>query len=104
MNEHHQAIQPSSRIDFLYNHEWADIPLEYRHGLKAIYHEIQESFDQLFGVEYKVLGIFPGASKREIKNAYRRAARKAHPDKGGSDAEMKRVNAAYKKALAAAKA
>ena len=34
----------------------------------------------------------------DLRKAYRDAARKAHPDMGGSDAAMQEVNAAYEKA------
>ena len=48
---------------------------------------------------YKVLGISPDASDEEIKKAYRRLAKKYHPDLNPGDAEaarkMKEVNAAY---------
>lgn len=43
---------------------------------------------------YDTLGIPPDASPEEIKHAYRKRARKAHPDKGGSTAEMALVNTA----------
>ncbi len=56
------------------------------------------------GEEHTLLGVDKDASKREVKNAYRRQARKLHPDKGGDEAAMKVLNAAYKKVLAAAKA
>ena len=48
---------------------------------------------------YKVLGIGPDASDEEIKRAYRRLAKKYHPDLNPGDAEaakkMQQVNAAY---------
>ena len=48
---------------------------------------------------YKVLGLSPDASDEEIKKAYRRLAKKYHPDLNPGDAEaarrMKEVNAAY---------
>ena len=48
---------------------------------------------------YKVLGISPDASDEEIKRAYRRLAKKYHPDLNPGDAEaakkMQQVNAAY---------
>ena len=44
---------------------------------------------------YDTLGIKPDASAADIKNAYRRRAGKAHPDKGGDGKEMAEVNRAY---------
>lgn len=48
---------------------------------------------------YSVLGVRPDASDEEIKQAYRRLAKKYHPDLNPGDAEaarkMQEVNAAY---------
>ena len=45
---------------------------------------------------YKVLGIRPGASKEEVKKAYRRLAREHHPDApGGSHESFQRISMAY---------
>ena len=46
---------------------------------------------------YRVLGIAPGASPREIRDAYRRRARMAHPDLAGDDSAswMRDLNAAW---------
>jgi len=43
---------------------------------------------------YKVLGVARDADAKTIKRAYRKAAMTAHPDKGGSEAEMANVNEA----------
>jgi len=45
----------------------------------------------------QVLGVNPGASSDEIKSAYRKAAFKSHPDRGGSAAAFRKVNEAYDK-------
>lgn len=45
---------------------------------------------------YEVLGIQKGASKDDIKKAFRKLAQKYHPDKaGGDEAKFKEINEAY---------
>ncbi|MHC6593247.1 J domain-containing protein [Arthrobacter sp. C152] len=44
---------------------------------------------------YQVLRVAVTATEKEIKVAYRRAARRAHPDHGGDAATFRRVTAAY---------
>lgn len=45
---------------------------------------------------YKILDVDKGASKEEIKKAYRKLAHKYHPDKkGGDEAKFKEVSEAY---------
>jgi len=46
---------------------------------------------------YAILDIPPNSPDWLLRLAYRDRAKKAHPDAGGSDEEMKRVNAAYEK-------
>lgn len=49
-----------------------------------------------------ILGLRRGASVDEIQSAFRRAAKTAHPDAGGSEAEFARVRAALDHLRAAA--
>lgn len=44
---------------------------------------------------YQTLGVDKNSSSEDIKRAYRRLAMKHHPDKGGDEAEFKRINEAY---------
>jgi len=44
---------------------------------------------------YKVLGVSRDADAKTIKKAFRRGAKTAHPDKGGSEAKMAALNEAY---------
>ena len=44
---------------------------------------------------YEILGIQRGATLEEVKAAYRRACKKAHPDMGGSHQAMVELNTAY---------
>ncbi|SQD95394.1 hypothetical protein FMEAI12_3120017 [Parafrankia sp. Ea1.12] len=48
------------------------------------------------GSLYEVLGIVRTATDAEIRAAYRRAAKHAHPDAGGSPRSFQRVHAAYR--------
>ena len=53
----------------------------------------------MFDDPYKILGVTPDASDEEIKRAYRRLAKKYHPDLNPGDQEaarkMQEVNSAY---------
>jgi hypothetical protein len=44
---------------------------------------------------YHVLGAAENASRRDIERHYRRLAHQRHPDRGGSEEEMKALNEAY---------
>ena len=44
---------------------------------------------------YRVLGLEPGASDDEVKAAYRRLAKKYHPDVNGGSPEAEAANAYY---------
>ena len=44
---------------------------------------------------YETLGVAVNAAKLEIKTAYRKMAKKHHPDKGGDEAMFKEIQKAY---------
>ncbi len=44
---------------------------------------------------YVILGVSKTATKDEVTRAYRTKSFNAHPDRGGSNSEMAKVNAAY---------
>ena len=43
---------------------------------------------------YKVLGLNSSASTDDVKQAYRKLAMKHHPDRGGNEAEFKKIKEA----------
>lgn len=50
--------------------------------------------------DYAVLDLPPGASLAEVKAAYRRLAKKCHPDAGGDPEAFMRIHAAYQNLVA----
>jgi len=44
---------------------------------------------------YEILGAQENDSRRELEQRYKRLAARRHPDKGGSEEEMKSLNEAY---------
>jgi DnaJ-domain-containing protein 1 len=48
---------------------------------------------------HEVLNVFPGASEKEIRDAYWNLAKLHHPDNGGDREVFERINQAYKTAL-----
>lgn len=76
---------------------------------KSVYQVLEENAEKRRGkqsTDYSLLGLDANAStsKRDVRNAYRRMARKAHPDKGGDAEAFKALHTAYRKVLATAKA
>ncbi len=45
---------------------------------------------------YSILGAEREASRAEIERLYKRLAKNHHPDRGGNEEEMKRINEAYR--------
>lgn len=44
---------------------------------------------------FSILGVSMDATEREVRDAYRKKAAEFHPDKGGTNEEMAKINAAY---------
>lgn len=49
---------------------------------------------------YLALGVSPDAPTREVRARFHELAMQAHPDRGGSASEMRKINAAYERVLA----
>jgi len=45
---------------------------------------------------YEILGADEAASRRDIERLYKRLAARHHPDRGGSEEQMKSLNEAYR--------
>jgi hypothetical protein len=67
-----------------------------RHGGAAILDRAFVGFKALAAPEqpFQVLGVGANASKEEIDRAYRRLVAEHHPDRGGDEQKMARINAA----------
>ncbi|MBA7706978.1 Chaperone protein DnaJ [subsurface metagenome] len=68
--------------------------------LKQMRRQIDNQIKALSGTEvgidpFEILGVRPNATKDEVKQAYKKKAWDAHPDRGGSNQEMMKVNAAF---------
>ncbi len=68
--------------------------------LRQLRKQIDSQIKVLSGTEvgldpYEILGVKPNATKDEVKQAYKKKAWNAHPDRGGSNNEMMKVNAAF---------
>jgi len=74
---------------------------EMRHGGLHIVRQTFKGFAALPAPEqwWQILGVGMQATAAEINEAYRKKARTAHPDTGGSEADMARLNAARDQGL-----
>ncbi|MGH9644186.1 MAG: J domain-containing protein [Terriglobales bacterium] len=72
-----------------------------RHGGASILDRAFSGFIALPAPEqwFQVLGVSSHAAREEIEAAHRRLAMQHHPDRGGEDAQMARVNAARDEGL-----
>ena len=71
--------------------DWAGTPIP----LSGAHKDKEDCLTESSSSHYQVLRVAVTATEKEIKVAYRRAARKAHPDHGGDAAAFRRVTAAY---------
>lgn len=75
---------------------------EENHRLREIHRFFEnrkETDPWYMNAEYELLGVSHVATKREIRNAYRRKARKLHPDTGGDAEAFKQLYTAYRTLL-----
>jgi len=62
--------------------------------LDALKGDTKEDKDEDFD-PFTILEVTMDATQEEVTKAYREKSNKAHPDKGGSDQDMAKVNAAF---------
>jgi curved DNA-binding protein CbpA len=64
---------------------------------------VKASTKPFLKAERILLGVEDNATKRAVKNAYRRKARKLHPDVGGDAEAFRQLYAAYRAVLRVAR-
>lgn len=73
-------------------------PTQWRYTFnKRFFSEYIESILEEMNLPWEILGISRNASKKEILSAYRKKAFQFHPDRGGDEEMMKKVNEAYER-------
>lgn len=78
--------------------------VELRHGTLALVRATMTGFTALPAPDREehwsvILGVERTASREQIADAFRRKASQHHPDRGGTDAQMARINAARAAAM-----
>jgi DnaJ-like protein len=73
----------------------------YQEGLKS-----KQQMQAISDTDYGILGLDTASTyqKKDVRNAYRRKARKLHPDVGGDAESFKQLYIAYRNALKGARA
>lgn len=92
----HVHAQDEVRHDFAIGGKWSQRYTEARRTWRDLQPTLQDR--ALLGLETNA-----SLTKRDVRNAYRRKARKAHPDVGGNADDFKRLYAAYRTVLLCAK-
>jgi hypothetical protein len=92
-----QALERDGRVYHSKPHEWfyavrpAVDPERPRAGFRTVYTPPTGAF--------ATLGLQPGCSKADVKRAYKRLAKSAHPDVGGDHSSFIKLNEAYESAM-----
>lgn len=60
---------------------------------------VRQRMGASFEVCYHLLGLTPSASQKDVKKAYRKKAKKFHPDHGGDNDMMDALTMAYQKLM-----
>ena len=63
--------------------------------INARLNELQGTPQDMSMDPFSILGVDVDATREEVDKAYRKKANAMHPDKGGSNIEMAKINAAY---------
>jgi len=90
----------AAKLDAILNRPVSPEEQTWREEMRAkILAEVMANVKPFLKAERELLGIESNATKREVKNAYRRKARKLHPDVGGDAEAFKQLYAAYRAVL-----
>ena len=90
-----QNIDPTKMIQSILKNLEISMLSQMQARIRARLGELQGKPQDASMDPFSILGVETDATREEVDKAYRAKARSAHPDLGGSNIEMAKINAAY---------
>lgn len=90
-----QKIDPTKMIRAILRNLEVSMLSQMDARIRARLSELQGTPQDMFMDPFAILGVGMNATREEVDRAFKEKAHAVHPDKGGSNEEMVRLNAAY---------
>lgn len=90
-----QKLDPTKMIRTILKNLEVSILSQMDARIRARLQELQSGPSDVSMDPFAILGVEMSATREEVDRAYRKKANEMHPDKGGSNIEMAKINAAY---------